>query len=198
MRDSVKIMSNWLESFKDTCTEEQLKEICYRIIQYGIYEKWIEKEDDDAVVKVAMNLISPQIDIMQTGHWDNDYINDGKDEFNNYTYLNCTIANVSSTIIKNNNYQKYFKMSGKYKQCGDWLLYANIMQLGKVAYTKDVLNFYRVHGDNVSSVTKKEAHIKEMKQIHEYYDKTYGLNKTQKKEIQKRYKFLEKAWNLKK
>ena len=31
MRDSVKIMSNWLESFKDTCTEEQLKEICYRI-----------------------------------------------------------------------------------------------------------------------------------------------------------------------
>ena len=37
-----------------------------------------------------------------------------------------------------------------------------------------------------------------MKQIHEYYDKTYGLNKTQKKEIQKRYKFLEKAWNLKK
>ena len=65
MRDSVKIMSNWLESFKDTCTEEQLKEICYRIIQYGIYETWIEKEDDDAVVKVAMNLISPQIDIMQ-------------------------------------------------------------------------------------------------------------------------------------
>ena len=27
MRDSVKIMSNWLESFKDTCTEEQLKEL---------------------------------------------------------------------------------------------------------------------------------------------------------------------------
>ena len=60
MRDSVKIRSNWLESFKDTCTEEQLKEICYRIIQYGIYEKWIEKEDDDAVVKGAMNLISPK------------------------------------------------------------------------------------------------------------------------------------------
>ena len=68
MRDSVKVMSNWLESFKDTCTEEQLKEICYRIVQYGIYERWIEKEDDDPVVKVAMNLISPQIDAMQDNY----------------------------------------------------------------------------------------------------------------------------------
>ena len=65
------------------------------------------------------------------------------------------------------------------------------MQLGKIAYTKDALNYYRVHGDNVSSVTKKEAHMKEMKQIHEYYDKTYGLNNKQKKAINKRYKFLE-------
>ena len=41
-----------------------------------------------------------------------------------------------------------------------------------------------------------EAHMKEMKQIHEYYDKTYGLNNKQKKAINKRYKFLEKAWKL--
>lgn len=68
MRDSVKIMSNWLDNFKDVCTEEQLKEIYYRIIQYGLYEKWIEKEDDDPLVKIAMNFISPQIDAMQDAY----------------------------------------------------------------------------------------------------------------------------------
>lgn len=189
----------WIAEADDYCSKKLLTKLTKPIIKNpDIIISYANTAFIDTVGNIMVKSIIPQIDIMQTGHWDNDYINDGKDEFNNYTYLNCTIANVSSTIIKNNNYQKYFKMSGKYKQCGDWLLYANIMQLGKVAYTKDVLNFYRVHGDNVSSVTKKEAHIKEMKQIHEYYDKTYGLNKTQKKEIQKRYKFLEKAWNLKK
>ena len=189
----------WIAEADDYCSKKLLTKLTKPIIKNpDIIISYANTAFIDTVGNIMIKSIIPQIDIMQTGHWDNDYINDGKDEFNNYTYLNCTIANVSSTIIKNNNYQKYFKMSGKYKQCGDWLLYANIMQLGKVAYTKDVLNFYRVHGDNVSSVTKKEAHIKEMKQIHEYYDKTYGLNKTQKKEIQKRYKFLEKAWNLKK
>lgn len=189
----------WIAEADDYCSKKLLTKLTKPIIKNpDIIISYANTAFIDTVGNIMVKSIIPQIDIMQTGHWDNDYINDGKDEFNNYTYLNCTIANVSSTIIKNNNYQKYFRMSGKYKQCGDWLLYANIMQLGKVAYTKDVLNFYRVHGDNVSSVTKKEAHIKEMKQIHEYYDKTYGLNKTQKKEIQKRYKFLEKAWNLKK
>ena len=39
--------------------------------------------------------------------------------------------------------------------------------------------------------------MEEIKKIHEYYDKTYGLNNKQKKEIKKRYIYLEKVWKLK-
>lgn len=187
----------WIAEADDYCSKKLLTKLTKPIIKNpDIIISYANTAFIDTVGNIMVKSIVPQIDLMETGHWDNDYINDGKDEFNNYAYLNCTIANVSSTIIKRADYQKYFKLSGKYKQCGDWLFYANIMQLGKVAYTSDALNFYRVHGENVSSVTKKEAHMKEMKQIHEYYDNTYGLNKMQKKQIQKRYKFLEKAWNL--
>ena len=137
----------------------------------------------DARGNIFLKTIKPEIDVMRTGHWSKSYINSGSDEFNNYTYVNCTIANVSSAIIKNDNYKKYFKISGKYKQAGDWLFYANVMQKGKIAYYNKPLNYYRVHGNNVSSVTKKEAHIKEINQIHNFFDNTYGLNRYQKNQI---------------
>ena len=144
-----------------------------------------------------MRTIKPEIDIMKTGHWDKKFVNSGIDEYNNYAFLNCTIANVSSTLIKRDDYKEFFKLSGKYKQAGDWLFYVNIMQKGKISFVNKPLNYYRVHGSNVSSVTKKESHIKEIENIHSYYRKTYGLNKKQEKEINKRYKFLKKVWNLK-
>ena len=58
--------------------------------------------------QIILKSIKPEIDIMKTGHWNNNYINNGKDEFNNYTFLNCTIANVSSAIIKKGKYDDLF------------------------------------------------------------------------------------------
>ena len=44
---------------------------------------------------------------------------------------------------------------------------------------------------------KYEKHLDEIKFIHKYYRDNYGLNEKQEKEIEKRYKFLKKSWNLK-
>lgn len=72
------------------------------------------------------------------------------------------------------------------------------MNNGKIAYYNKPLNYYRVHGNNyVAVVLQKEAHIKEIIRIHNYYRKTYGLNRKQEKEIQKRYNFLNEVWGLK-
>ena len=127
---------------------------------------------------------------------DNNYIIDGEEEYNNYSFLNCTIANVSSCIIKKDNYDKEFELSGKLKQAGDWLFYVNLMQKGKIAYTNKVLNYYRLHGNNVSSTFNYEKHLEEIKYIHNYFRKKYGLNNNQEIEIEKRYEFLKKAWRL--
>ncbi len=187
----------WIAEADDYCDKSFLKKITKPIIgNKNIIISYSDTAFIDAIGNIILKTIKPEIDIMKTGHWNQNYTNNGKDEFNNYTFLNCTIANVSSAIIKKGNYTKYFKLSSKYKQAGDWLLYSNIMQLGDISFYNKTLNYYRVHGNNVSSVTKKEAHIKEIKSIHDYYDKTYGLNKKQKKEIEKRYKFLKKVWNI--
>lgn len=65
-RNTMVVMRQWLDKFKEVCNEEQQKEICYGIMEYGLYGNKIESED--AGVRLAMNFILPQIDFMQTSY----------------------------------------------------------------------------------------------------------------------------------
>lgn len=65
-RNSMVVMRQWLDKFKEICTEEQEKEICYAIMEYGLYGRKVESED--AGVQLAINFIIPQIDFMQTSY----------------------------------------------------------------------------------------------------------------------------------
>ena len=71
------------------------------------------------------------------------------------------------------------------------------MQKGKIAYSNKPNNYYRVHGNNVTSTTKKAAHFAEIKRVHEEVGKMFNLTKQQKHNIKDRYIFLEDVWNLK-
>jgi len=187
----------WIAEADDYCNSKLLSNLINPILNNdNIIISYANTAFINTQGNVIVKSIIPEIDIMKTGHWNSSYVNDGDSEYKNYSFLNCTIANVSSCIIKNENYKKEFQMSREYKQAGDWLFYVNIMQKGKIAYTNKVLNYYRVHGDNVSSTMKKEAHLKEINKIHSYYRKEYGLDSFQEKEIIKRYNFLKKVWKL--
>ena len=187
----------WIAEADDYCDKKFLKNILAPI-----------KNDKDIVLSycdtafinrdgnIFMKTIRNEIDIMKTGHWDSSYVNDGKKEIENYSFLNCTVANVSSVVFKKNDYSKYFELSGKFKQAGDWLFYVNVISEGKVAYTNKALNYYRLHGSNVTSTTKKQAHFDEIKKIHDYMRKNYKITKEQEKYIEERYDFLKKVWNL--
>ena len=146
-------------------------------------------------VKVLKSIV-PEIDIQKTKHWNKSYVNIGLDEILHYSYLNCTIANVSSTLIKNGNYSKYFKMSSSYRQAGDWLLYVNIMRYGKISYVNKPLNYYRLHGNNVSSIMDHEKHVKEIRRIHSYFIREFKLGKRHQNRMQKRIDFFKNVWHL--
>ncbi len=151
----------------------------------------------DRLGKIFLRSIKPEIDILKTGHWDKSFVIDGMIEIKNHAYLNCTIANVSSVIFKRDDYSEEFLKSSTFKQAGDWLFYLNVMKKGKIAYSNKTYNYYRVHGNNVTSTTKKVAHFAEIKMVHEEVGKMFNLTKNQKQQIKKRYEFLEDVWNLK-
>ena len=201
-KKSLEIMTSdylWIAEADDYCKRNMVPSLM----------KYIEKDSeiqlayvDTAFINtygdIIMPTIKPEIDIMQTGHWDSDFINDGKEEIENYAFLNCTIANVSSVIFKRDDYTDIFNELVNYKQVGDYLFYLYVMEKGKIAFVNKPLNFYRVHGNNVTSKTKKQLHFDELKKVHGLLDKKYKFNKFQKKELAKRYKFLERVWELKK
>lgn len=187
----------WICEADDYCDKHFLKNVTKPIkANKNIIISYSDTAFIDKDGNIIIKTIVPEIDIMKTGHWNENYINNGINEVKDYSFLNCTIANVSSAIIKKDNYKKEFELSGHYKQAGDWLFYTNIMRKGEIAYINKSLNYYRLHGNNVSSVTKKEAHIKEIKSIYKYELENYELNKDATKKMDERIKFLEKVWEL--
>ena len=187
----------WIAEADDYCSEKFLENVMKPI-----------ENDKEIVISYAdtsfinvhgfriIKTIKPEIDIMKTGHWDSNFVSDGVEEINNYAFLNCTIANVSSVIFKKDNYDKFFEESGKYRQAGDWLFYVNVMSKGKISFINKPLNYYRVHGNNVTSLTKKQQHFDEIQMVHAAIKDKFGINKKQEKEIKKRYKFLREVWDL--
>ena len=103
---------------------------------------------------------------------------------------------MSSALIKKGNYDDFFDKAIQYRQSGDWVLYAHLMTLGDVAYVNKPLNNYRVHGNNITSTMKKQKHLEEIKRIHKSMSEITSITAWHKKEFQKRYDFLMKAWNL--
>lgn len=187
----------WIAEADDYCQKNLLKELMKKIKKdSNIVLAYVDTSFIDKDGKVFLKSIEPEIDIRKTKHWKHSYINKGVDELNNYTFLNCTIANVSSALIKKGNYDEFFSKAVEYRQSGDWVLYAHLMALGDVAYVNKPLNNYRVHGNNITSTMKKQKHLEEIKRIHKGMSEITSITTWHKKEFQKRYDFLMKAWNL--
>ncbi len=187
----------WIAEADDYCNEKLLTNLVKPIEQDpSIVISYADTAFIDVFGNIILKSIKPEIDIQNSGHWDHSYVNDGMSEIRDYSYLNCTIANVSSALIKNGDYSNYLQKSGEYKQAGDWLFYVNVMSQGKIAYNSKVLNYYRVHGNNVSSTMNHEKHIKEINEIHSYYCKQFKLGNKQKKMMKKRIEFLKKCWKV--
>ena len=146
---------------------------------------------------ITKNSLVDQIDILNTNHWNASYVNKGIAEINCYSYLNCTIPNVSGTIIKKGNYDEIFESAKKFHQSGDWFTYLNILNLGDISFINKTLNYYRVHGNNISQTFDKKAHILEIQRIYKFVKEKYGIDDEQQIQMYNRIKFLCKVWSVK-
>lgn len=188
----------WIAEADDFCESNLISNLVKPIINNDkIMISYCDTAFIDYKGNIMMKSIKPEIDIQKSKHWNKSYTNNGIDEINNYSYLNNTIANVSSCIIKKGNYEDLFTRAGNYKQAGDWLIYTDIMALGDISYVDKTLNYYRLHGNNVSSTMNHKKHLSELEMLYKYYTEKYGLNDKQKNKIGERIKFLKDTWNIK-
>lgn len=146
-----------------------------------------------------LDSVKVHIDYQESGHWNRDYTNNGLEEVKSYSYLNNTIANVSSVVFRKKpeiDYPQLFALSRDYKQAGDWVFYVNYMLYGDMAYIDKPINYYRLHGSNVSSKTKAVDHLNEIYRVYDMLNKKLRLTKAHKRAQENRIKFLKKAWNI--
>ena len=187
----------WIAEADDCCDKTLLKNIVKPIKQdKNIYISYADTAFINAWDKIILPTIKPEIDIRKTNHWESDFVDNGLEEIKNYTFLNCIIANVSSCIIKRDNYDDIFEKIIEYKQAGDWLFYVSVMKKGDIAFCNKPLNYYRLHGNNVTSVTKKQKHFDEIVRIHGEIRNMIEMTPWHEEEIQKRYDFLTRVWDL--
>lgn len=187
----------WIAEADDYCEKNMISSLI-NIIKKDkeIVLSYVDTSFINTIGVKQLKTIKPEIDIQKSGHWNKDFINNGIDEIKDYAFLNCTIANVSSCLIKNKDYSKILDECGNYKQAGDWLFYVSVMKQGKISFINKPLNYYRVHGNNVSSVMKKEKHLQEILKLYKLYIKEFDLTKEHKKLMRNRIEFLKSVWNI--
>lgn len=65
-RESFKVMRHWFDKAEKYCDEKQFKELCYMVIQYGLFEA--EVSSDDPAVGITFDFIKDQVDRMQDSY----------------------------------------------------------------------------------------------------------------------------------
>lgn len=118
----------------------------------------------------------------KTGHYDKNYIKDGKDEIREIMAIRCTIPNVSAVVFKNNKrWLKYLEKAAEFKQTGDWYFYTKVLENGKICYNRKSLNYFRVHNDSVTKGSKKSGeHYQEVLKMHQMFLGEYDLDEAVK------------------
>lgn len=99
-----------------------------------------------------------------SGHWEQDYIIDGKSEILNALAIKNTIPNCSSVIFKRTAFLEIDISQIKERKYGhDWLMYISLASKGKIAYVAESLNYHRRHSNSViaSSLEKQESVLEE-------------------------------------
>lgn len=114
----------------------------------------------------------------KTGHYDKDYVKDGKKEIEEIMAIRCTIPNVSAVVFRRNQkFLKYLEQALKYRQVGDWYFYIRVLEQGKISYSHKSLNCFRVHDNSATKNSRKGGeHYREVLLMHKMFQEKFKLS----------------------
>jgi glycosyltransferase involved in cell wall biosynthesis len=137
---------------------------------------WIAESDDKADVRLLKNLVdilesdseimvaTCQLRMMDTDsniggtpdewlgeldseRWRHPYINDGHDEILEFLSKKNTILNASGVVFRSLSGVESL-VDDRMRLCADWLFWVRMLSKGKIAYTPQVLNYWRLQSSN--------------------------------------------------
>jgi len=175
----------WIAEADDLCSRKFLAETMRGFDDPEVMLSYTESR----IINSWGMMIAPNFrwsrDKERTGHYNQSYVKNGTDEIREIMAVRCTIPNVSGVVFrKDKRLLKYLEESLKYTQVGDWYFYVKILENGRLAYNWRSLNKFRIHGGSVTVGAKNaEQHLREIEEMHKYFDKNYKLSSAIKKRM---------------
>lgn len=105
-------------------------------------------------------------DPLDRKRWYSDFKNDGNAEIRRYLRFKNTIPNASAVLFKKEMVALDF-LKHRYKYCGDWYFWMQLLKRGDIAYSAQRLNFFRFHDDSSRAVKNLE---KDVAMFEEFFD----------------------------
>jgi glycosyltransferase involved in cell wall biosynthesis len=81
--------------------------------------------------------------------WEDDYVNDGRDECARHLARQCTIPNASAVLFRRGVFEAVGGADEGMRVCGDYLLWAKMLLASDLAFVAEPLNGFRTHRGSV-------------------------------------------------
>lgn len=179
----------WIAEADDSCDRTFLENLIEPFEKDdNVVLSYAESKKIDRYNRVIGEDCRDWADIFQTNRWINSYIKTGKDEIINSLSFNNSILNVSSLIWKySEKYYDIFEQAKKFKIAGDWYIYIQVLKGGNIAYNSKSLNYFRKHGNSVSTTMNRNVEYSEVIEIQNKVAEEYKLpSDVKKKQIMRR------------
>lgn len=144
------------------------KVVCGKIIMgQENARKWREGEAVEGSIGqgCVRGFADPLLDPPDLVRWTNDFCAEGVDECRRYFPLANVVRNASSAVFRKDAYQAAGGADEKLRFCGDWKLWAGVAMRGKMTYTSEPLNYYRLHPGSVWGTRSGAPEIQELLQV---------------------------------
>jgi glycosyltransferase involved in cell wall biosynthesis len=105
-------------------------------------QSWMVDEEGNKKLHVERDWWGPQF---ETTRWQEDFLNNGRDELAHWFSQRCIIANASSALLRRSTVEAAGYANEGFLLAGDWYFWAKMLMRGDIAFAAQPLNYWRDH-----------------------------------------------------
>ena len=181
----------WIAEADDSCHPEMLKTAMKAFEEReSVVLSYVESSIIDEKGDITLLHSRDMFNIWGSDHWEQAYINSGRDEIEKYLSINNTILNASSLVLRKKNYNEILEKAKTFRLAGDWYFYTKILEEGDIAFSPEPLNLYRMHAGVVRKTTSKDVEYGEIVRIQEEAASSLQLSPSVFREQRRRRQYI--------
>ena len=163
----------------------------------------LESDEEVMIATCQLQMMDPQGNLAGTPdewlgeldaeRWNHAFVNEGLDEIRDFLSKKNTILNASGVVFRKTPGVESL-VDDTMRLCADWLFWVRMLSKGKIAYTPEVMNYWRLQSSNARTKAAGVLESEEGGAIMEEIGKTLALDINQKEILKKDFSMKCAAW----